>query len=130
MRRVTAIRATAFGDLGTDDPTASLSWLTDRTRAVIGPAIEQARADRAAEVGTEHLPHGILAEGTNLAVRVLRALEIDPVRALVGYTHVRADTAASADTQAVIAAAVRAELRPIVDRIGRLERHAGVVEGD
>ncbi len=211
VRRVTAIRATVLGDLETDDPTAPLSRFTDRTRAVIRLAIAQARADHAAEVGTEHLLHGVLAEGTNLAVHVLRAMEIDPahvqralaaitaetqpateaaakrfsgsaanaleltvteamslghnyvgcehlllglisepegvggqvlreagvdarsarravVAALAGYTHLRAHNAnpASADASAMLAAAVRTELRPILDRLEQLERHAGL----
>src|SRR5437016_1074250 len=78
VRRVTAIRATVLGDLETDDPTAQLSQFTERTRTVIKLAIEQARASGAARVGTEHLVHGMLTEGTNLALHVLRAMDIDP----------------------------------------------------
>jgi ATP-dependent Clp protease ATP-binding subunit ClpA len=41
-------------------------------------AIDRARADGAASVGTEHLLHGVLAEGNNLALHVFRAAEVDP----------------------------------------------------
>ncbi|GAA2973675.1 Clp protease N-terminal domain-containing protein [Actinokineospora diospyrosa] len=77
VRRIAAIRATALGDLGTD-PTASLTQFTDRARAVVTLAITRARADGVPEVGAEHLLHGLLAEGTNLAIQVLRALGTDP----------------------------------------------------
>lgn len=40
--------------------------------------IEQARADGVSRVGTEHLLHGLLGEGSNLALQVLRAVEIEP----------------------------------------------------
>ncbi|MGI5128215.1 Clp protease N-terminal domain-containing protein [Pseudonocardia sp. CA-107938] len=208
VRRVSAIRAIVLGDLGADDPVAELSQFTERTRTVIGIAIEQARDHRAARVGTEHLLHGMLAEGTNLALHVLRAMEVDPahvqralagapaappgpetatrfsgpaanaleltvtealalghnyvgcehlllgligepeggagrvlrdlgldlrtarrtvVAALTGYTHLRAQasTATSTDAAAMIAAVVRRELGPILDRVARLEQQAG-----
>lgn len=216
VRRVTAIRVTVLGDLEADDPTAQLSQFTERTRTVIKLAIEQARAGGVASVGTEHLLHGMLAEGTNLAVHVLRAMEIDPghvaramdnavsaavstaaqdgadnptatqfsgsaanaleltvtealalghnyvgcehlllgvisepdgtaghvlrelgidlraarrtvVAALTGYTHLRAQTSTTtpAGAASMIATAVRQELRPILDRIERLEQQTG-----
>ncbi|GLY65851.1 Clp protease N-terminal domain-containing protein [Amycolatopsis taiwanensis] len=206
VRRVTAIRATVLGDLATDDPTAQLSHFAERARNAIKLAVEQARTTHAANVGTEHLLHGILAEGSNLALRVLHAMEIDPahvaralpdaspapetpsatqfsgpaanaleltvtealalghnyvgcehlllgllsepdgtagrvlrelgidqrtarrtvVAALTGYTHLRAQTSASADTASVITTAVRQELRPVLDRLERLEQRAGL----
>ncbi|SFP30016.1 ATP-dependent Clp protease ATP-binding subunit ClpC [Amycolatopsis arida] len=212
VRWVSAIRATVLGDLETDDPTAQLSQFTERTRTVIRLAIERARASGAAGVGTEHLLHGMLAEGTNLALRVLHAMETDPdhvaralanasptspespdgppatrfsgpaanaleltvtealalghnyvgcehlllglvgepdgtagqvlrelgvdlraarrtvVAALTGYAHLRAQPGATppADAAATIATAVRRELRPVLARLERLERHAGL----
>ncbi|GLZ39293.1 Clp protease N-terminal domain-containing protein [Actinokineospora sp. NBRC 105648] len=83
VKRVTAIRATVLGDLAVADPTAGLAQFTERTRAVLRLAIERARADGAAEVGTEHLLHGMLAEGTNLALHVLRAVAVDPPAVVV-----------------------------------------------
>jgi ATP-dependent Clp protease ATP-binding subunit ClpA len=211
VRRVSAIRATVLGDLEADDPTAQLSQFTERTRTVLKLAIEQARASGSASVGTEHLLDGMLTEGTNLALHVLRAMEIDPthvaralanaspapeasetppatqfsgpaanaleltvtealalghnyvgcehlllglisepdgttghvlrelgvdlrtarrtvVAALTGYTHLRAQTSTTtpADAATMIATAVRQELRPILDRVERLEQQTGL----
>jgi ATP-dependent Clp protease ATP-binding subunit ClpA/post-segregation antitoxin (ccd killing protein) len=209
VRRVTAIRETTLGDLDTDDPTAGLARFTERARAAIRLGIEQARAEEAAGVGTEHLLHGLLAEGTNLALHVLRAVEIDPgqvardlaargetraedkttaarftgpaanvleltateaialghnyvgcehlllgliaepdgtggqvlracgaelrltrrtvVAALAGYVHLRAQGVASGDGSSLITA-VREELRPLTERLERLERHVGIAD--
>ncbi|MEU8037947.1 Clp protease N-terminal domain-containing protein [Streptosporangium sp. NPDC049078] len=78
VRRVTAIRETALGASGLDDLTARLTHFTPRAREVVKLSVEQARALGATEVGTEHLLGGMLAEGGNLALQVLGALEIDP----------------------------------------------------
>src|SRR5690349_20246535 len=78
VRRVTAIRETALGAPDLDDLTGRLTHFTPRAREVVKLAVEQARALGAAEVGTEHLLGGMLAEGGNLAIQVLGALEIDP----------------------------------------------------
>ncbi|WP_018681829.1 Clp protease N-terminal domain-containing protein [Actinokineospora enzanensis] len=202
VRRVSAIRATVLGDLETEDPTAQFSQFTERARVVVKLAVGQAREVGAATVGTEHLVHGMLAEGTNLALHVLRAMEIDPahvsralanaeagpegtatqfsgaaanaleltvtealalghnyvgcehlllglvgepdgtggqvlrdvgvelrvarrtvVAALTGYTHLRAQT--GGDAAGMIAAVVRQELRPVLERVERLEQRAG-----
>ncbi|MEU8267023.1 Clp protease N-terminal domain-containing protein [Sphaerisporangium sp. NPDC049002] len=78
VRRVTAIRETVLGDLDLDDPTERLAHFTGRARTVLKLGVEQARADGAPSVGTEHLLGGMLAEGGNLALHVLRAVEIEP----------------------------------------------------
>nr|WP_042196939.1 Clp protease N-terminal domain-containing protein [Kibdelosporangium sp. MJ126-NF4]CEL22641.1 ATP-dependent Clp protease, ATP-binding subunit ClpC / Negative regulator of genetic competence clcC/mecB [Kibdelosporangium sp. MJ126-NF4]CTQ89782.1 ATP-dependent Clp protease, ATP-binding subunit ClpC / Negative regulator of genetic competence clcC/mecB [Kibdelosporangium sp. MJ126-NF4] len=194
VKRVTAIRATVLGDLAID-PTAQLSHFTDRSRTVLKMAIAKAQEDGADNVGTEHLLHAMLAEGDNLALRVLRAEEIEPAviavplptgsgsatqfsspaanaleltvteaislghnyvgcehlllgllsepdgtaghvlrqlgldlrstrkavaAALLGYAHLRAQPANNPAT--VIAAVVRQELQPIIERIERLEQ--------
>ncbi|GAA0517830.1 hypothetical protein GCM10011581_22090 [Saccharopolyspora subtropica] len=200
-KRVMALRAAALGDLDEADPTERLSQFTDRARAAVRLGIEQARNDGAAQVGTEHLLRGMLAEGTNLALRVLHAMEIDPARldtprqaeatdapaahfsgpaanalelavieavalghnyvgcehlllgliaepdgagghalrgagaelratrgavvaALAGYVHLRAQAAGESAT--TVAAALRQELQPLLDRIARLEEHVGL----
>jgi ATP-dependent Clp protease ATP-binding subunit ClpA len=76
VRRVTAIRATVLA--GPEDPTAGLSHFTPRAREAIRLGLERAKLDGAATVGTGHLLSGILDEGQNLALHVLRAAEIDP----------------------------------------------------
>ncbi|PRY29717.1 Clp protease N-terminal domain-containing protein [Umezawaea tangerina] len=80
VKRVSAIRATVLGDLEADDPTAGFPHFTDRVRTVVKLAVGRAREEGAAGVGTAHLLHGLLAEGTNLALRVLGAIEVDAGR--------------------------------------------------
>ncbi|TXK41286.1 Clp protease N-terminal domain-containing protein [Nonomuraea sp. C10] len=75
VRRVTAIRETALSDVDLDRPTGALTLLTPRTRTVLKLAAARAGAGG---VETEHLLAGMLAEGTNLALHVLRAMDIDP----------------------------------------------------
>src|SRR3954466_7314602 len=82
VKRVTAIREATIGDLDGADPTAKLPHFTERARRSVKLAIERARADGAAQVGTEHLLEGIIQEGNNMALRVLTASEIDPRRLL------------------------------------------------
>ncbi|MDF5752893.1 Clp protease N-terminal domain-containing protein [Spongiactinospora sp. TRM90649] len=89
VRRVTAIREVMAGDLAGDDLAARFPHFTARTREVLKLSVAAAREDGAAEVGTEHLLGGMLAEGTNLALHVLRAAEIEPEqvgRALAAQT--------------------------------------------
>lgn len=78
VRRVTAIRETVLTDLNDADFAARLPHFAPRARTVLALAIEQARTEHEASVGTGHLLAGMLAEGTNLALHVLRALEIEP----------------------------------------------------
>lgn len=81
VRRVTAIREAAISPSAElDEQAGRLSHFTNRARTVVKLAIEEARDRSAAEVGTEHVLHGIVAEGGNLALQVLRALEIEPAR--------------------------------------------------
>ncbi len=75
VRRVAAVRETARLDLETAPD--GLGQFTDRARTAVRLGIEQAAAAGAERVGTEHLLAGLLAEGGNLALRVLRSLEID-----------------------------------------------------
>ncbi len=219
VRRVTAIRETTLGDLGTDDLTHRLPHFTPRTRTALTLAINQARTDGTGNAGTGHLLDGLLTEGNNLALHVLRALDIQPdqlshtlarqprtepgtepgtttqhftspaanalelavteatalghnyvgcehlllglisetdgtggqvlraagaelrptrravVAARDGYVHLRAQTGTPppgqaattpADTTAALAAAVRQQLQPLLQRIERLEHHTGI----
>jgi ATP-dependent Clp protease ATP-binding subunit ClpC len=80
VRRITAIRQTALGELEVDDLTERLPRFTARARTVVKLAIDQARADASPNVGSGHLLAGMLAEGENLALHVLRAVEIDPAQ--------------------------------------------------
>ncbi|MEV4410655.1 Clp protease N-terminal domain-containing protein [Catellatospora sp. NPDC049609] len=78
VRRVTAIRAGALSDLDGADLAARLPHATERTRTIVRLAAEQARDTGAPVVSTGHLLAALLAEGENLALRVLTALEVDP----------------------------------------------------
>jgi ATP-dependent Clp protease ATP-binding subunit ClpA len=81
VKRVTAIRAATIGDLN-DDAAGKLPNFTERARTSVKIAIEQARAENAALVGTEHVLHGLVREGNNMALRVLTATEIDVTKLL------------------------------------------------
>jgi ATP-dependent Clp protease ATP-binding subunit ClpA len=83
VRRVTAIRETALTDLSgaslTDAGVAEgLTQLTARAREVLRLSIE--RAAGAPAVGTGHILAGMLAEGRNLGLGVLRSMDIEPAR--------------------------------------------------
>jgi ATP-dependent Clp protease ATP-binding subunit ClpA len=207
VRRVNAIRAATLGELGDDDLATRLPNFTERARTTLRLAVRQAREQGAAEVGTEHLLGGLLAEGGNLGLQVLAVLEIQPdqlthelarsapasgegaalrfsgpaagaleltateaigmrhnyigcehllvalalepdgaagtalralgadaravrrtvTAAVAGYAHLRAQKPA-ADPQAMLSAAVRKELEPLVRRIERLETTSSTEE--
>jgi len=78
VRRVSGLMETAKLDLTGDDPTARLKNFTDKARAAVSFAIQRARDSGVAMITTEHLLAGILDEGGNLALQVLRSLEIEP----------------------------------------------------
>ncbi|MGI5244504.1 Clp protease N-terminal domain-containing protein [Dactylosporangium sp. CA-139066] len=76
VRRVTAIRETVLGDLDDAALAARLPGFTQRARAVLRLAAAASPGD----VGTGHLLQGLIDEGGNLALHVLRAIEIEPAR--------------------------------------------------
>jgi len=78
VRRVSGLMETAKLDLTGDDPTARLKNFTDKSRAAVSFAIQRARDGGVSMITTEHLLAGILDEGANLALQVLRSLEIEP----------------------------------------------------
>jgi ATP-dependent Clp protease ATP-binding subunit ClpA len=79
VRRVTAIReATITPSAGFDNLSNRLTHFTDRVRVVLKLAVQDAHARSAPEAGTEHLLSGLLQEGGNLALTVLRAIDIEP----------------------------------------------------
>ncbi|WP_426510805.1 Clp protease N-terminal domain-containing protein [Dactylosporangium sp. McL0621] len=98
VRRVTAIRETVLGDLDDAALAARLPHFTARARTVLRLASERATAEAAPAVGTAHLLAGILAEGGNLALHVLRAIDVEPPRvtaALAAQSTVEAPTSAA-----------------------------------
>jgi ATP-dependent Clp protease ATP-binding subunit ClpA len=76
VSRVRVIRGLVLGDLDYDNPTGALARFTARTRTVLRLSVTRAAAAGAAEVRTEDLLGAMLAEGTNLAVRILQSLSI------------------------------------------------------
>ncbi|MEV5755141.1 Clp protease N-terminal domain-containing protein [Actinoallomurus sp. NPDC052308] len=80
VRRVTAIRQTALGELSSDDLSDRLPSFTPRARTTIKLAIDRASTGGRPNVGTADLLAGIVAEGGNLALHVLRAIDIDPAQ--------------------------------------------------
>lgn len=78
VQKVQSIETAGRLDLTVDDPTAKLANFTDRARKVVNLAIHRARDTGVPKIMTEHLLVGILDEGANLALEVLRSLEIEP----------------------------------------------------
>ena len=81
VRRMTAIRQVVLTDLDAADLTQWLPQFTARAVAVLGLAIDRAKQSGAANVGTGDLLHGMLAEGANLGLKILTAMEV-PASAL------------------------------------------------
>jgi ATP-dependent Clp protease ATP-binding subunit ClpA len=78
VQRVTAIRETARLDLDLGDSLDRLTQFTARARTAVRLGVDRARAAGAIEIATEHLLGGLLDEGANLGLQILRALDIDP----------------------------------------------------
>ena len=84
-------------------------------------------------VGCEHLLLGLAGEPDGAAGQILRALGADPrltrrtvTAALAGYVHLRAQAPPPEAAKQALTDAVREELRPLTERLDRLERHAGL----
>jgi len=78
VRRITVIRQTVLGELDTEQLAARLPSFTPRAVTVLSLAIDAAAEAGAPNVGTGHLLRAMITEGENLALRVLRAMELDP----------------------------------------------------
>jgi ATP-dependent Clp protease ATP-binding subunit ClpC len=102
VRRITAIREIAMTDLNDDDLERRLPSFTARARQVLAGAIRAAR-DSDFAVGTGHLLAAMIDEGNNMALHVLRAVDVDPAtvaddlrrRSLVEPGHAATDNAFS-----------------------------------
>jgi len=77
VRRLTMIRQLVGSDIDTGVLADRLPRLTDKARTAFKLAAEQARTAGARLVGTEHLLGGLLAEGSNLALPVMHAMDIE-----------------------------------------------------
>jgi len=77
VRRQTVIRQLVASDLDSETLGVRLPRFTNRALTAFSLAAGQARAAGAPLVGTEHLLGGLLAEGGNLALAVLHAMDIE-----------------------------------------------------
>ncbi|WP_075973201.1 Clp protease N-terminal domain-containing protein [Actinokineospora bangkokensis] len=103
VRRVAAIRRTALS--AHEDPTAGLNQFTDRARTAIRTAAGRSRA-AGGQLGTADLLHGVLDEGANLGVRVLRALGLDPAALAAALPQRPQDPVGAASFTATASAAL------------------------
>lgn len=108
VKRVSAIRA--VGDLTGTDPTAALTSFSQRAKDVLKLAITAAGDRKSAEVGTRDLLLGMLTEGTNLALHVLRAIDVDPARVLEDVWNLPAEAGGSSASRFGTTAANALEL--------------------
>ena len=106
VRRITGIREAVLNGQAGEDSAGRLAHFTARARTGVKLAVDLARAQGAAAVGTEHLLAGLLDEGGNLALQVLQVLEIEP-RALRRELD-RASAAAPATAATPVTAATAA----------------------
>jgi ATP-dependent Clp protease ATP-binding subunit ClpA len=77
VRRVADVRAAVAGELSPEEALDHLTALTPRTREALMLAIGQVQAGGAPALDTGRILSGILSEGTNLAIHVLRAVDVD-----------------------------------------------------
>ncbi|MFU8875818.1 Clp protease N-terminal domain-containing protein [Micromonospora sp. SL4-19] len=91
---------------------------TDRSRTVVRHALDEARAEGRRPVGTEHLLLGVLADGDNLAVRVLAqcGVRAEELRAAVAR-HVAPGVDGLGEADAAALREIGIDLAAIVARI-------------
>jgi ATP-dependent Clp protease ATP-binding subunit ClpA len=77
VRRLSTIRQLVASNLDSDTLGTRLPRFTNRALTAFRLAVEQARTAGVPLVGTEHLLGGLLTEGSNLALPVLHAMEIE-----------------------------------------------------
>ncbi|HVV23662.1 MAG TPA: Clp protease N-terminal domain-containing protein [Pseudonocardiaceae bacterium] len=78
VRKVNAIKDSANIDLTEDDPISRLERFTEKSRTAMRSALQFAKESDQTVVGTRHVLTGILDEGSNLAIQVLRSMELEP----------------------------------------------------
>ena len=116
---------------------------TDRTfSTAAGAALELTVAEATAlghnYIGCEHLVLGLIADPDGVAGHVLRARGAElrvtrraVVSALAMYVHARGlapSVSAAPASKDAVAEVLRAELKPLLERLDRLERRTGIVE--
>lgn len=97
VRQVADVRAAAAVDLDAADVQVGLTRFTHRARTVVRLAVEETRLRGVLRVDTTHLFGGLVAEGANMALRVLRAVDVDPAEVEAELAQGRAEPPADAD---------------------------------
>jgi ATP-dependent Clp protease ATP-binding subunit ClpA len=77
VRRITTIRQLVAAGLDSDALAARLPRFTEKALTAFRLAATQARTTGAPLIGTQHLLSGLLAEGSNLALPVMHAMDIE-----------------------------------------------------
>jgi ATP-dependent Clp protease ATP-binding subunit ClpA len=83
VRRMARIRQAVLGAVDPDTLAERLPHVTARVVTVLTLAAEQARTSGAGNVSTGALLHGMIAEGGNLALQILTAMDVEPGRIAV-----------------------------------------------
>lgn len=78
VRRMTAIRQAVLTDLDAAELASRLPQFTARAASVLALAIERAKQAGAVTVTTGDLLHGMFAEGGNLGLQILTAMDVPP----------------------------------------------------
>jgi ATP-dependent Clp protease ATP-binding subunit ClpA len=78
VRRITAIREAGLDGVNGDTLAARLPNFTARARTAIVRAVERGQSAERSAVTTADLLAGMIGEGANLGLQVLRAMDIDP----------------------------------------------------
>ena len=107
VRRITAIRQAGLDGVNGDTLAARLPNVTARAQAALAGAIDRSRGFDRSTVTTADLLGGVVGEGANLALQVLRAMDIDPSGGRAGTRRGRCPTSPAPAS----AAARRAQLR-------------------
>lgn len=77
VRRLSSIRQLVASDVEPQALASRLPRFMDKAVTALRLAVERARTSGCDVVGTEHLLDGLLAEGSNLSLSVLRAMEVE-----------------------------------------------------
>jgi ATP-dependent Clp protease ATP-binding subunit ClpA len=86
VRRMTTIRQAVLDTVDADRLAGRLPHVTGRAATALGIAAGEAREAGTPNVGTGALLRGLVAEGGNLALQILSAMDIDPTRIVFADT--------------------------------------------
>ncbi len=76
VKRVSVIRSATLSALPGEDPTSGLTSFTLRAKQALKHAVAAAEERGGAEVGTRDLLRGMITEGANLALQILRLVDV------------------------------------------------------